>query len=212
MIGDITAWIMNLMQTHGPWTVFVGVIIESVIVPIPSPLIIIGAGAILIEPGLNWGQALIPILGKIVFPGAIASTIGAYFTFLIALFGGKIAMDKMEKFLGFGWNDVLKMEQKLTGKVGLMIFLLRALPIMPLSLISAACGILRVPLLQFTVWTLLGSIPRCLILGYLGYLTRESYEGLAGRLNHWESLVSAGILVVAIAGILWLRARMRKTN
>ncbi len=212
MIGEITSWIMHMMQTHGPITVFIGVIIESIIVPIPSPLIIMGAGALLIMPGLTWTQAFVPIALKIVLPGAVASTLGAYFTFLIAYFGGKLAVDRFHKLLGFTWEDILGMEKHLIGRVGLMIFLLRALPIVPLSLISAAAGVLRIPFWQFTIWTFAGSIPRCLILGYLGYLTRESYEGLAGRLNSIETLVSGGILVVAFGIIFWLRGRMSKTQ
>ena len=39
---------MDSIRAHGAWSVFVGVIIESVIVPIPSPLIIMGAGFVLI--------------------------------------------------------------------------------------------------------------------------------------------------------------------
>lgn len=210
MIGDVTSWIMQLMQTHGPITVFVGVIIESVIVPIPSPLIIMGAGALLIPPGLAWTDAFFPILFKIVLPGATASTIGAYFTYLVAYFGGKLAIDRFQKFLGFTWDDIVGMEKHLEGRVGIMIFLLRALPVVPLSIISAAAGVLRVPMGKFTFWTLAGSVPRCLILGYLGYLTRESYEGLAGRLNSMETLVSGTILVLAFAIIFWLRGRVSK--
>ena len=44
----------------------------------------------------------------------------------------------------------------------------------------------------------------------LGYMTRDTYEGIAGNLNKVESLVSAVIVVGAFALILWLRARMRK--
>ncbi len=208
----MTSWIMGMMQAHGPLTVFIGVIIESVIVPIPSPLIIMGAGALLIEPGLSFGQAFFPILLRIVLPGATASTIGAYFTFFVAYWGGKPSIDKFGKFLGFGWNDVVKMETHLIRRAGLMLFLLRALPIVPLSLISAAAGVLRIPIGQFTFWTLAGSIPRCLILGYLGYLSRESYEGLAGRLNSMESVISAGIVGLAAVVIIWLRYRMKKQD
>lgn len=203
---------MNMMQTHGPLTVVIGVLIESVIVPIPSPLIIMGAGAILIEPGLSAVQAFMPILLKIILPGAFASTIGAYFAFLIAYWGGKPMIDKFKMFLGFDWDTVLGMEKKLEGRVSLMLFLLRALPIVPLSLISGAAGVLRIPLWQFGLWTFIGSIPRCLILGYLGYFTRESYEGLAGNLNKMESFVSAAIVVGAMGLIIWLRARMKKSS
>lgn len=210
MIEQTTQWIMELMKTHGPITVFIGVIIESVIVPIPSPLIIMGAGALLIEPGLSLSQAFLPILLKIVVPGAAASTIGAFFAFLIAYWGGKPVIDRFSRFLGFNWDDVLKMETHIAGRIPLMLFLLRALPIIPLSLISGAAGVLRIPIWQFTLWTLLGSIPRCLLLGYLGYYTRGTYEHLAKHLNSIESLISVLIVIGVFAGLIWLRARVRK--
>lgn len=210
MLGDITQWIMMIMKTHGALTVFIGVIIESVIVPIPSPLIIMGAGAILIEPGFDLPSAFLPIFMKIVVPGATASTIGAYFAFAVTYWGGKPAIDRFGKFLGFGWEDILSMEQRLKKRFAMMIFLLRALPIVPLSLISAAAGVLRLPFGSFTLWTFVGSVPRCLILGYLGYLTRDTYEGLAGRINKLESLVSAGIVIGAFVLVLWLRQRMKR--
>jgi membrane protein DedA with SNARE-associated domain len=209
MISEITNWIMEAMRAYGPLTVFIGVIIESVIVPIPSPLIIMGAGAILIEPGLSAGGALGPILSKIVLPGSVASTLGAYFAYGIAYWGGKPMIDRFARFLGFGWGDVQQMERRIEGRVNLMVFLLRALPIVPLSLISAAAGVLRLPATQFGLWTFLGSIPRCLLLGYLGFLARDTYLGLAQSINRMESVVSGLLVVGAFAVILWLRARMK---
>lgn len=211
MIGQITHWIMGLMQTHGPFTVFIGVIIESIIVPIPSPLIIMGAGAILIPPGLTHATAFLPIVKSIILPGAVASTLGAYFTFSIGYWGGKPMIDRYSKYLGFSWDHVLSMEKRIQGRVSMMIFLLRALPVVPLSVISAAAGVLRLPFWQFTVWTFLGSIPRCLVLGYLGYFTRDAYEGLAGHINKVESLVSVAMVGFAFALILWLRSRFKES-
>lgn len=210
MIGDITRWIMEMLQTHGPVVVFWGVIIESIIVPIPSPLIIMGAGALLIEPGLSKGAAFLPIMTRIVLPGAVASTLGAYFAYGITYYGGKPVIDRFGRLLGFDWDDILSMEKRLEGRVAAMIFLLRAAPIVPLSLISAAAGVLRLPVWRFTLWTFLGSLPRCLLLGYLGYLTRDTYEGLAKSINRLESLVSAGIVLGVVAVVLWLRSRMAR--
>lgn len=207
-----TQWIMALLQAYGPAAVFIGVIIESIIVPIPSPLIIMGAGAMLIQPGLAWTEAFSPILMKIVLPGATASTLGAYFAYGIAYWGGKPVIDRFDRFMGFGWDDILGMERRLDGKVGPAIFILRALPVVPLSLISAAAGVLRLPVGGFSVWTFAGSLPRCLLLGYLGYLTRDTYEGFAGRINAAESAISLAIVVVAFAVILWLRSRMARAE
>ena len=203
-------WIMESIRAHGAWSVFVGVIIESVIVPIPSPLIIMGAGFVLISPDHTFVQAFLPIILQIVLPGAIASTLGAYIGYAIGYFGGKPMVDRWEKFLGFSWRDVEALERRFqSGQINSLIFFLRAVPIFPLSVISAAAGLLRLPLGQFTLWTFYGSIPRCLLLAYLGWGLGETYQGIAKGLDRAEGTVSAILVLGIIGAILWLRARVR---
>jgi len=61
-VTEILNWIMDSIRAYGAWSVFIGVIIESVIIPIPSPLVIMGAGFILISADLNAAGALIPAI------------------------------------------------------------------------------------------------------------------------------------------------------
>ncbi|RPJ02527.1 MAG: hypothetical protein EHM36_12355, partial [Deltaproteobacteria bacterium] len=89
MISEITNWIMESMRAHGQLSVFIGVMIEQIIVPIPSPLIIMGAGAVLISSSLSVPGAFLQILWIIVVPGAIASTLGSYIGYTISFYGGK---------------------------------------------------------------------------------------------------------------------------
>lgn len=211
-MNEILNWIMDSIRAYGAFSVFMGVIIESVIVPIPSPLIIMGAGFLLIGAELRFSEAFVPILTMIVAPGAIASTLGAYIGYAIGYFGGRPLVEKWKGFLGFSWRDVEAMEQRFRmGQVNATIFSLRALPIFPLSVISAGAGLLRLPIRQFTVWTFLGTIPRCLFLGYLGWGLGETYDGIATRLNQAETIISGLLILVAVAGIVWLRARASAT-
>ena len=201
---------MESIRAYGPWSVFAGVIIESVIVPIPSPLIIMGAGFILISSELSFLEALVPIALQIVLPGAIASTLGAYIGYAIGYYGGKPLVDQWERFLGFSWRDVEALERRFqSGQVKNTIFFLRALPIFPLSVISAAAGLLRLPLNQFSVWTFYGTIPRCLLLAYLGWGLGETYQGFAKGIDRAEGIVSGILLVVILGAIIWLRARVK---
>lgn len=209
-MSQLLDWIMESIRAHGAWSVFVGVIIESVIVPIPSPLIIMGAGFVLISPNLSFVQASLPIVLQIVLPGAVASTLGAYIGYGIGYFGGKPMVDRWERFLGFSWSDVEALERRFqSGQINSLIFLLRAVPIFPLSVISAAAGLLRLPLAQFTLWTFYGSVPRCLLLAYLGWGLGETYQGIAKGLDRAEGIVSAILVLAIIGAILWLRARVR---
>jgi membrane protein DedA with SNARE-associated domain len=211
-MSELLNWIMESIRSYGAWSVFIGVIIESVIVPIPSPLVIMGAGFILISPDVNATGAFLPILLKIVVPGSVASTLGAYIGYGIGFVGGKPVVDRWRGFLGFGWDEVKALERRFDrGQINLLIFCLRALPIFPLSLISAAAGLIRLPLHAFSLWTFYGTIPRCLFLGYLGWWMGETYHSAAYGIDRAEAVVSV-VLIGAILWLnFWLRSKVRGT-
>ena len=211
-MGEILNWIMESIRTYGAWSVFAGVLIESVIVPIPSPLVIMGAGFILISPALSFTGALTPILLLIVLPGATGSTLGAFIGYGIGFWGGKPLVERWQSFLGLEWREVDAFQQRLRGShVKATLFFLRALPIVPLSLISAAAGFVRLPPVTFTLWTLYGSIPRCLLLAYLGWGIGDAYHRFAHGIDRIETLLSLFIVLLLIGLIVWLRRRVRKS-
>ncbi|MGQ9509638.1 MAG: DedA family protein [Thermodesulfobacteriota bacterium] len=191
MVSELTHWIMNLMRAHGQLSVFVGVMIEQIIVPIPSPLIIMGAGAILIPPELSISYAFVQILWVIVLPGTIASTLGSYIGYLISYYGGKALVVRFQRFLGVDWVQIEALERRFRGKKeAWSLFLTRAIPVFPISLISVFGGLLRIPLRPFTIYTFWGSLFRCLFLGFFGWWIGSTYEKVASHLDTLETVVS----------------------
>lgn len=196
MVSEITQWVMDLMRAHGQLAVFIGVMVEQIIVPIPSPLIIMGAGALLILPGLSIPQAFLQILWIIVLPGSIASTLGSYIGYTISYYGGKALVIRLRRFLEVDWEQIERLEQRFQGKKeAWSIFLSRAIPVFPISLISIFAGLLRIPIRPFTFYTFLGSIVRCFFLGFFGWWVGATYEKVATHLDSLETLVSVLILV-----------------
>ena len=187
---------MELMRTHGQLSVFIGMMIEQIIVPIPSPLIIMGAGAILILPDLSIPNAFLQILWVIVLPGSIASTLGSYIGYIISFYGGKALVVRLQRFLDVDWNQIERLERRFQGKKeALSIFLSRAIPVFPISLVSVFAGLLRIPIKPFTIYTFLGSIFRCFFLGVFGWWIGATYEKAATRLDSVETIVSILMLV-----------------
>ena len=187
---------MDLMRAHGQLSVFIGVIIEQIIVPIPSPMIVMGAGALLIPPELSLLHAFVQILWVIVVPGTIASTLGSYIGYLISYYGGKALVLRFQHFLGVDWNQIEKLEKHLRGKKeALSLFLTRAIPVFPISLVSIFAGLLRIPIRPFTVFTFLGSIFRCFLLAFFGWWIGATYEKAATRLDSAETIVSILMLI-----------------
>ena len=212
MISEITHWIMEMMRAHGQLSVFVGVMIEQIIVPIPSPLIIMGAGAILIPAELSIPNAFLQILWIIVLPGSIASTLGSYIGYLISLYGGKALVDRLQRFLDVDWQEIENLEKRFKGKKeALSIFFSRAIPVFPISLVSIFAGLLRIPIRPFTFYTFLGSIFRCFFLGFFGWWMGATYERVATRLDSVETIVSIVMLIGMGLVFIYLYYKFRKS-
>jgi membrane protein DedA with SNARE-associated domain len=199
------------MRAHGQLSVFIGVMIEQVIVPIPSPMIVMGAGAILISPDLSIPNGILQILWIIVLPGAIASTLGSYIGYTISYYGGKALVIRLERFLGVDWNQIEKLEKRFQGKkVAWSLILARAIPAFPLSLVSVFAGLLRIPIKPFTLYTFIGSILRILFLGFVGWWIGATYEKVASHLDILETIISV-LMLIAMGGILgYLYYKFRK--
>jgi len=213
MISEITDWIMELMRANGQLSVFIGVILEQIIVPIPSPLVIMGAGAILILPGLSVPDAFLHILWIIVLPGAIASTLGSHIGYLISYYGGKALVLRFQRFLGVDWEEIGNLEKRFQGKKeAIAIFFSRAIPVFPISLVSIFAGLLRIPLKPFAVYTFLGSIFRCLFLAFIGWWIGATYEKVASRLNSMETFVSILMLIGMVGVLAYLYYKLRRKS
>jgi len=204
---------MESMRAHGQAAVFIGVMIEQVIIPIPSPLIIMGAGAILIPPELSIPNAFLQILWIIVLPGTIASTLGSYIGYLISFYGGKALVIRLQRFLDVDWKEIENLEKRFHGrKEALSIFLSRAIPVFPISLVSIFAGLLRIPVKPFTLYTFLGSISRCFFLGFFGWWIGATYEKVATRLDSVETIVSILMLIGMGVVLVYLYYKFRKST
>jgi uncharacterized membrane protein YdjX (TVP38/TMEM64 family) len=117
-----------------------------------------GAGAIS-SAGL---QAFPPILWLSFCQGRCLDS-GSFIGYVISFYGGKALVIRLQRFLDVDWNQIENLEKRFQGKrEALSIFLSRAIPVFPISLVSILAGLLRIPIRPFVLYTFLGSIFRCL--------------------------------------------------
>lgn len=209
---EVVNYILELIRVSGPLGVMLGVLVESVLAPIPSPIIIMGAGFIMLPAGVSFSEILLPLLLTITLPGAFASTIGSFIGYGIGYYGGKPLIQRMEWLLGVSWdelNDGMKYFQK-GVKDEVIVFTARAVPIIPLSVFSAVAGVMRMKLKNFTIYTFLGALVRVFILGIIGWLLGSAYEGLAAQINSWENL--GLILIIGLVLLVFFLVYKRKTS
>ncbi len=214
----VDAWIEGLMwlliswvHALGPLGVFIGVMIETFIAPIPSPLVPMAAGAIL-TIGLDPVQALLVILFSVMFVGALAATIGSFFAYGIAYFGGYPIIERYGKYLGTSIEEIEYTRQSLekSSRDEIFLFTARAIPVIPLSVVSLLYGAIRSDPKRYTLLTFLGCLPRYLILGISGWLLGLV---LLNIIDFFETVILAFLLIFFVGYVLYrivIRRRSKK--
>ncbi|MBI4174339.1 MAG: VTT domain-containing protein [Candidatus Aenigmarchaeota archaeon] len=195
---------LALIQAYGPYSVFFAVILEEILIPIPSPLVIMGAAFILIPPDISFWDGVSRIFFIIVIPASIASTIGSFFTYGIGYYGGRRLIVRFQRFLGVSWLDVQKKEKQFEKgkKVWTTIAILRAIPFFPIAIVSLTAGVLRLSWKKYAAATFIGSIPRTFILAIIGWQLGSTYVTFAGKLSELENIITVAV-VIAIAFVLY---------
>jgi membrane protein DedA with SNARE-associated domain len=197
MIAELIDQLIPLVQSLGWIGVFIGVLLESIIIPIPSPLIPMGAGFILISREIPIESAFVQIFIIIALVGSLSATLGAYFGYYIGYLGGEPFIQKYGKYLGLSWDEITSFRDGTLDRwnINLLVTAGRAVPIIPLSLVSVAAGLIKMDIKNFTLYTFLGCLPRYFVLGVLGWIVGAAYEELTVVL---ESAENALIIIIAI--------------
>jgi membrane protein DedA with SNARE-associated domain len=200
--GPVRQLVTDVYNSVGYVGVAVWVVIESVIVPIPSEIVLPFAGFLAafsgnVEPltGRPWNVPLI------IVAGTIGATIGALVAYAIGYFGGRPLLLRWGRYLLIDPEDLAKTEAWFERYGHLAAFLGRLAPVVR-SLVSFAAGIARMPLLPFVVFTTLGSAIWTTGLVVAGFVLGENWEAIIGILKRWEDAM-LGALVIGIVVFVW---------
>ena len=180
MITDLLAPLINLLEgvvkTYGGVGVFTAMIVQAILVVIPSEGVLVLAG-MLMNP---WEVTAWAGLGSIA---------GASISFLIAKKGGRPVVKKLlgEDTIKFmdGWVDKW-------GEKGIIIG--RLIPFIPYDPISYLSGVTKMKFKRFTVYNAIGTIPRVIMFATLGdFAAKFEFIGIVVI-----GLLMIGLLIASI--------------
>lgn len=195
-------WLEALaQQIPVTWFIFIGALVEEVIAPIPSPLVMMLGGSI----SASQGSPLVFIF-LLALIGAFSKTIGSFIIYVVADKAEDIIIDKFGKFLGVSHSDTEGLGKFLSeGKRDdVAIFLMRAIPVMPTAPVSVIAGLIKINLKTYLLSTFLGLLVRNSIYLYLGYTSIEALESLS---EGFDSLEKIGYFLLSVLGglaLLWM--------
>lgn len=198
-------YLQNFFIDYGALGVFLGSFIEEIIAPIPSTLIILGSSFFIMQGDPLSASSFLKLFLNVSVTASLGLTLGSLFLYAIGYYIGKPFITRWGKYLGFSWEDIEKTQQKFAESKNddILLFTLRAIPVVPSIAISTFCGIVRFKLKDYIIITFLGSLVRASILGFLGWQFGTFYEPIADQIAIYEDFVIIGLIIVLIGYIIF---------
>jgi membrane protein DedA with SNARE-associated domain len=145
----------------------------------------------------------------------LGKTLGASVVYYVADKLEDILSSKIGKFIGITHEQIEFFGSHLGRGMRdyVILIFLRALPIMPSSLISVGSGLLKVNFKLFVISTFIGSAIRDSIYIYLGYAgTKLVHEVFVKNMNSIELVFQVLVAVILVLVFIFLYYRRKKTK
>lgn len=153
-------FVFNLMHQFGYFGMFLGMVLEAVIIIIPSEFILATAGILAGKGIFSFWMAF--------FTGLLGSVFCAIVLYAMGYFGGRTFIKKYGKYFFMKEEDLDKCDIWFQKYGMASCFIGRNFPIIR-TLISIPIGLTRQPFFKFVIYTTLGSIPWTFAFVYVGY-------------------------------------------
>ena len=181
---------INLIKEYGYFGMFLGMVLEAVIIAIPSE-------AILATGGILASQKIFTFLGAFI-TGIIGSTFCAIVIYFMGYLGGKTFIKKYGKYFFMKEEDIEK-SNSWFNKYGLISSLIgRNIPIVR-TLISLPIGIMRLSFIKFIIYTTIGSIPWTFVFVYIGYTLGSNWVKVNDYIGQIKTPIKILLITVLIS-------------
>jgi membrane protein DedA with SNARE-associated domain len=202
VLADFAEWVRDLVVNLGYPGLFILIVLESTMVPIPSLLVMPFAGY------LAWRGDF--SLSVILVINSTAALTGSMLSYWLGTAGGKPLLLKYGKWVFVRPKDIEKTEAYFARRGGATVFIARFLPVIR-HLISIPAGIARMPLRQFLTQTFLGSTIWGGGLMVLGYVLGPQWQGVAEKAKRIDLIIAVVIVLAILAiGIRFVVVRRRE--
>lgn len=191
MLNQIAHSVQQLVVDLGYPGLFLLIVLESTMVPIPSLLVMPFAG-FLASKGVFSLPAILVI-------NSVAALTGSMLSYWLGAAGGKPLLLKYGKYVFVRPKDIEKTEEYFAKHGGKTIFIGRFLPVVR-HLISIPAGIARMPIPSFAALTTAGASMWGGGLMLLGFWLGENWEPVVKKAKKFD-LVIAGLMVLLIVGV-----------
>lgn len=183
----LATYVTAFMQSTGYITVFIAMVMESMVLPVPSEAVMPFAGFLIAEGKFTFFW--------VILISTLASVVGSLISYAIGYYCEKAVIHKYGKFFLLD-KEELDATEKLFNKHGeITIFICRFIPVVR-HLISIPAGFARMDLMRFYIFTALGAGLWNTFLAYCGYSLRNNWDTVMRYSKILDIIVLAALFLL----------------
>ena len=194
ILAAIGGFALSTISLLGYAGIFFLMMLESMVVPVPSEFVMPFAGFLVAQGNFNF------IL--VIVASSLGSITGPLIFYYIGKTGGHTLVEKYGKYVLVDTEDIKKTEKWFNKRGELTIFIARLIPVVR-HLISLIAGIGKMNVKKFALYTILGATLWNGILTYLGFILGQHWNEVSQYLEELDII----IVILLIVGCLYFAYR-----
>ena len=202
ILGSIGLFCMQIISSIGYFGIFLLMTMESMILPVPSELVMPFAGFLISSGEMNfWAIVIFSTFGSLV---------GSLISYYIGRYGGNRFIIKNKEFLFLNKEHLMQTEKWFSKKGELTIFVGRFIPIIR-HIISIPAGIGKMDIKKFMLYTVIGAAIWNAFLTYIGWVLGNNWETIS-KYSDYVSFGILGLLVIGVGYFVGKQIKKRKKS
>jgi membrane protein DedA with SNARE-associated domain len=197
-----TTW--HFVREAGLPAVFVLMAVGSACIPIPSEVVMLFAGFAVADPGSSGAHHHLTMPG-IVLAGLLGTMVGSWIAYAVGRGGRLELLERHGHLLHMGPAQIDRADRWFRRYGDLAVLFGRMVPLVR-AFVSLPAGVARMPIVRFTVLSLIGSIPWVLALAFAGHAVGGDWTSVRKGFEY----VDYAVLALVVVGILYAIVRRRR--
>jgi membrane protein DedA with SNARE-associated domain len=196
--------VAHLVRTGGLPMIFALMAIGSACIPIPSEVVMLFAGFAVADKTGSGAHHHLTILG-IVLAGLLGTLVGSWVAYAVGRGGRLELLERHGSKVHMGPSQIQRADRWFQRYGEPVVLFGRLIPLLR-AFVSLPAGIAQMPIVRFTVLTLVGSIPWVLGLAIAGHAVGSDWTSVRKGFEYVDYVVLALIVI----GVAYLVVRRRR--
>jgi membrane protein DedA with SNARE-associated domain len=209
LLALFTDFVTEEVAAYGYLAIFLLMVLESACVPIPSEVTMLFGGALASAPFLGPEHQL--DLVAVALVGTAGNVVGSWLAYGVGYAGGRPLIDRFGRYLLLRPHEIDRAHEWFDQRYGHeAVFIGRLLPVIR-TFISLPAGVARMNVWKFTLYTVLGCLPWCFALTFVGYKLGESWDAVERVVRPVAWLIATGVTALVVWWV-WSRVRSLRSS